>query len=425
MFDPNAPIEGFEENIPVTEEPIEKTSKKEYKGSFKDLKDFIYKSESPKENTFSFTVKQAHLKEATRFVLLSSQPKLTPNPLRLTLSSDNLKIASFNPYSFTEYMIPVTTSYKNKTPLRFIFDLNILYKIASTFTEESIEFLLDPAKSLCTIKAGRTNLEISLYPDTEFIDFGNRISQQKYLASISPVALRQAIVFIYPFSAKDDLQPNFSLIEVRNGMALGGTSVSLLTMTSPRFQGYSIKLRYELLTSLEKALQFLDEQNTALFESETHYVIRDGNSLFGFEKTPHSFIDITPILNAPKSGRRLVIPRDILQNTLRRLSVVSLDKKLPVTVTYKGINNDATMTLVTEDQAGKQSRDTIQISVKDENNTDPNLEHRFKVTLDSLLKTVGFHDNPNIEIYEIENKALFLEDKFEGDTYLTVLTILK
>ena len=433
MFDPNAVIENVEELETSTEQQEEvqieptKSSKKEFsRTSIKDLKEFQIVSSSPSTGEYSFTLQQSYLKEASGFVRLTSQPKLTPNPLRFTLTSSTLSVSSFNPFSFSEYIIPVTTSYKEEKPVRFIFDLNILLKIASTFNEETIEFNLNPQKQLCTVKAGRTNLEISIYPDSEFTDFQNRIAQQKYVNAINPTALRQAICFIYPFSAKDDLQPNFSLIEVRNGMALGGTQVSLLSMTSSKFNGYSLKLRYELLQALEKALQYLDEGNTSLFESDTHYVIRDGNSMIGFEKTPYSFIDISPILSAPKSTRRLVIPRDVFQNTLQRLSVVSLDRKLPVLITYRGLNNDATMTLVTEDQAGKQSRDTISISVRDtDTKADPKAEHSFKVTLSSLLKTVGFHDSPNIELSEIEGKALFLEDRFEGDTFLTVLSILR
>ena len=442
MFDPTMEIE--EGSTPSFVEQAEQqindadvvTSDKKVSESLKktnfaklnisDLSEFQIPSIAPVEGEYQFTVEQGHLKEAILSTKMTSITKNTPNPARLTLSKDKLRVSTFNPSSFSEYIIPLLKPAENVQDgesIRFIFDHNILTKIANTFTEDVIVMRVFPKQQLCKVIAGKTNLEISIYPDSEFADFQGRLQSSVLKNKIYPETIRKAIQFIYPFSMRDDLKPNFSMIEIRDGMAVGGTTIALATVTSQFFKDTNLKIRYELLMGLEKVLQFFDSDNTYLFESETHYIIRDENVMCGFEKTPYTFLDINGILQAPRSTKTLLIPRDILQNTLQKLSVVSVDRKLPVTISYRGLNNDATMTLMTQDSTGKQSKDTISIAVKD-SSTEPNTdEHTFKVTLNALLKAISNHDVPNIELFEIEGQAVLLEDIYEDNRYLTILSI--
>lgn len=437
MFDPNMEVEEevkvAEDNAPM-EAPVEKGDKEindKLKSSFgtmdiKDLKEFMEGSESPSKGEYKFTVEQGHFKEAVTAVRMTSSMKSNPNPVRLTLGKDTLRVSTFNPFSFAEYIIPLVqpSGLKDGKSVRFIFDYNVLSRIATIFTEDVLELDVLPEKRLCKITAGKTNLEITTYPDSDFADFSGKMESMKMKSKIDPDSIRKAIQFIYPFTVKNDLQPNFSLVEIRDGQAIGGTPFSIVTMTSKHFEGISLKMRYEFLVGMEKTLQFFDAKNTYLFESDDYYIIRDGNTMCGFEKTPYQFLNITPIVSAVKTDKRLMVPRDVLQNTLQKLSVVSIDKKLPVTMSYRiGKGESTSMTLMTEDATGKQSKDTIPMTAKGYEPDDT--EHSFKVTLSSLLRTVSFHDSHNIELLEVPGKAVFLEDKYEEDTYLTVLSLLQ
>lgn len=417
------------ENAPM-EPSIDKNEKEvndKLKSSFgsveiKNLKEFQADSECPSSGEYRFTVEHSHFKEAITAVRMTSSMKSNPNPVRLILSKDTLRVSTFNPFSFSEYIIPLVQPVElGGKALRFIFDYNILSKIATTFTEDVLELCVLPEKSLCKITAGKTNLEISTYPDSDFADFQGKLKSMKLKGKIIPDIVRKAIQFIYPFTVKNDLQPNFSLIEIRDGQAIGGTPFSIVTMTSKQFEGVSLKIKYDFLVGMEKTLQFFDQKNTHLFESEDYYIIRDGNMMCGFEKTPYQFLNIKPIVGAAKIDKRLMVPRDILQSSLQKLSVVSIDKKLPVNMTYKINGDESSMTLMTEDATGKQSKDTISLTARGYDGDTS--EHSFKVTLSSLLRTVSFHDSKNIEMVEVPGKAVFLEDVYEDDIYLTVLSL--
>jgi len=395
----------------------------------KDFSEFNTPDYIPTAGEYVFSVEQKFLKAATSITrLTASASKSSFGTAKVTLFSSKMRLATFNQTAFSEVFIPVhgeVQGIEEGKEISFIFDQNILAKIASTFVDAVITFIFNADKNLLVITSDKTRLELSTAPETDFVKYHSKIGDPTYLNKINTEVLRKGLNYVASFVKKDDIQLNLSLIDVKDQMMVGGAYSAIGIFQSPAFLEIEFKVKYEIIGILEKIAGHFHDANTHLFETENFYILRDENLYFGFEKTTFNFPPVAQFFQAPTTGDQILIPRGQLLNSLYKLSVVSIDKDLLVQVKITGSGNDSEIYLATKDSTGKISEDTLQIYRGAEEDKDPAYDDReYYLNIAALIKIVNHFESANVQFREISGKAILIED--EDDLYqaTTILSML-
>lgn len=385
-----------------------------------DTKKFLVKTKDCSVNC-RFTVLLKDFKEAVTTAYITSVSKNNPNLTRIETFENTIKICTYNSISFSEYIIPAEIQtdmpeFSEVPNARFNLDLNMLVKIAGAFSgEENISFDVDMEHMIARVSCGNSTLELSIYPDTDFVDFSARMENAESKGIVDTEIIRKTIQFISQFAKKDDVQPNLSLLEFRNGQAVGGTVTALAYVKSEVFK-FNLKLRFELLSQMDRFLTHFNN-DVELFETKTHYILTDENILCGFEKIPYTFPPVEPIFNAPTDSRVLTIDRVSLLKSLTRLSIMSSIKDLIIHITT---DSNGRMTLYTQDDKGRKSTDCIDVSVSDTENT----EKSFNLILPILLKSLQGSSSEKITMKMIPDKLVILTDERSEGIFISIFSMV-
>lgn len=442
-FDPTAAIPeiasatpfGFEdlvsEDSGVSAEEIEEEFERGDFGTLdvKDFTDFSVKDYIPKEGEFRFVVEQKFLKEATSITRLTAQvAKSTYNTVKLTLFEDRLKLSTYNTTAFSEIVIPLYKNVENldEKQISFIFDQDVLSKIANAFVDAIIVFDFVASKQLLIIESENTRLELTTYAETDFIDYHAKIQKEPdYIGVVDVEALRQGVKYTSQFVKKDDIQMNLSLIDIREASIIGGNYASIGVFESERVAGVNLKIKYEIIDIFEKILGKLKPGSTHLFETDSFYLFRDSSLYFGFERSSFAFPAVNQFFEM-KAADYTLVPRNLFLNSLLKLSVVSVDRDMLVKLGITGQGQECEIELSTRDVSGKQSNDKISAF-----RAAANGEVDFKtiecfINLSFLIKISSFFESQNIRLQFIGGKAMLIEDTDEENKYKasTIMSLL-
>lgn len=391
-----------------------------------DYSEFTRDTEVPQSGEFKFSVEQKYLKEATNVTrLTASASKSAFGAVEITLYEDKVRLATFNQSAFAEINIPTheaTVGLVDGKEISFIFDQNVLSKIAATFTDAVIHFTYVAEKSLLLIESGKTRLELSAYDRTEFVAYRSKVGEPTVVGLVNPENMRRGINYASTFVKRDDIQLNLSIVDIRDQSIIGGTYAAIGVYKSEALGDLSLKIKYDILGIVEKVLAKFHKENTSLSETDSFYILRDENLIFGFEKSSHNFPPVDKFFEIPVADYGLV-PRPVLLNSLYKLSVVSVDKDLLVRVRIEGSGNDGVITLETQDASGKISRDDLQIfrQANGESNFDPIDVH---LNIASLIKVVSHFETANVRLELLGNKAMLVKDEDEEFTASTIMSVL-
>lgn len=431
-FDPNEKIE-IGEVEKAEEEEISEDSQKELKESsfgvvdIQNFEDFNKEDYVPQEGEYKFSVEQKFLKVATSITRLTASGSASSfGACKITLFNNKIKVSSFNQINFSEVFVPL---HENLEPAQeetekeksFIFDHNILAKISQRFSDSIITFIFNAEKSLLMIKSGKSELQLSTYPETDFTAYHSKIGETEHKGKIDTNLFRTAIKYISQFVKKNDVQLTLSIAELRDGYLTGGNNSSIGVFKSPKLEGINVKIKYEVLSILEKILPHFHGVNTHLFETDSFFILRDENLYFGFEKVIHSFPPVDDFFKSKTKGYKAIIPREELLNSLHKLSVVSINKDLLVKGIISGNAAEAELQLITKDTIGRQSTDSISINKQSTSKEVGNSEFNLNIT--NFIKLVTHFNSANIVLEEIK-KAIKIKDEgedFEAFTFLTML----
>lgn len=392
-----------------------------------DFTDFNVKDRVVQKGEFSFAVEQRHLKAATDVTALTvSMAKSGFGAVKVTLFADKVRFSSFNQAAFSEIFIPTaaaTQGLSEEVPeASFIFDQAIMQKIARSFGDAVISFTFAAEKQLLKTESGSTRLQFGTFSQVEFVDYHTRLGDLEYVGQIDPSIYQQGIQYVSMFSDRDEAQPQMSIISLANKAMVGGSAASVGHFGSRQFGDVEMRLKYEAVKTVAAMLPRFHKENTHLFSAPGFYVIRDENLYFGFEKTTLNFPDVAKILDI-KAPSYTLAPRGALANSITRLSIVSVDRDLLIHFKLEGEQQDARLTLSTEDQTGKKSTDQISV-VRYGQNVEPTLE--FYVNAHALRKVIGHFDSSNVHLEVINGAAVRIVDPKEGifdaTTILTILT---
>lgn len=423
-------VEGGEETVAALHAELKTT---EF-GSL-DVKDFTEFSASdytPTEGEYVFSIEQKWLREATSVMRLVSQvsSRGCSNGTKVTVFKDKVRLATFNQAAFSEIFVPTfSKQFALEKEISFVFDLGVLSKIASSFGDAIIEFKFLAKAGLLEIASGNTRLELSTVPSEDFVDYHSKISNPEMLATLDPLAFKSGLSYIIPFVQKDEVSANLSLIDVRNGVMIGGAHTAIGLYQHKSLEDLNFKVKFEVMGTLEKLMSRFHQTNTHLFNAGAFYIIRDENLYLGFEKSQFDFPAIHTYQNAVMK-ESILVQRSDLVSSLNKLSVVSVDRKMLVRLDISGVGKDVQFKLTTTDAAGRESSDKLSGFRQAEGGGSASQlqPQACYVTLQSLLRVCSHFETANVNIKFDESgstRVLYLEDTDE-DLYAarTIITLL-
>lgn len=376
----------------------------------KDITDFFefkIPGKYPSSGEFQFQVDSKYLKYASGILKhTSGGSKLSGNLIKVTLFKNQLRLSGFNQVSFSEIFIPLSiNSPVGEEPIFFIFDYPTLSRIVSSFEKVNLTFTYKAGKNLLCMQCDKTTLELATFPEIEFTNYSSKIKSVKSVECLFQTDLIQnAIEYLSLFVKKDQVQPGFSQIEVRDSCFLGGSGTSLGVYKADNFKDNPLKLKYEDMQICNKVLPYLYSPKVKLFESETYFIIRDQNVYVGFEKITTSFPAITTLLQNKTEDSYTVSRQDILRS-FNKLSVVTQDKNAFIMFRVEGNKGLATLTLSLKDVAGRISKDVLTIT----RNVDCEIREYY-LPLDLLGNIVSFFKFPNVQFFEKRDKAVYIKE---------------
>lgn len=398
-----------------------------------DFHDFSAKDYVPTTGEYRFALEQKWLREGTSVIRQVSSVAARGNfgGMKVTLYKGKIRLATFSQSAFCEIFLPVFQGLADlEQEVSFIFDQGVMAKIASSFGDAIIEFTFFAEKSLLEIKSGNTKLELSTFPPEDFVDYHAKLGTPQPIARLDPVIFKNALKYANQFVRKDDISANLSIVDVRNGLVIGGSYASVGLFTAKALEGLNFKVKFEALATLEKLLGRMHQTNTRLFDAGSFYMIRDENMYFGFEKSQFEFPAVDSFQNA-EMGESLLVQRPDLINSLNKLSVVSIDRDMLVRLQIEGLGKDVRFELSTADASGRRSTDRISGFRSTEGGRTPDdlKQQVCYVNLHSLLKVASHFETANINLKfdkTAQPKVLFLidtdDDTFTARTVMTLMT---
>lgn len=427
-FDPNEKIE-VDASKEETEEPSLDDVKDLRKDpvDIKDFKVFATKNSVPLCGTYTFEIEQRFLREGTWITgLTSSISKSSVNAVRVTIFDGSIKLSTFNQSAFSEIVLPTkrTELPEGEAPVpSFIFDQSILAKVAQNFVAEDLKFAFDAERRILVISAGKTRLEFQTYTEVDFTDYHLKLSEPQYIAKVDTELLKAGIQYSKIFCKKDDTQLAFSLMDSKGAKLVAGNYTALGIFDSS-LEDMGIKVKFEALEAFSKILGRFNAENTHIFSTETYFILRDENLYFGWETTNLEFPSVEGFLSDKSAKDFILVLRDQLLKSLKKLSVVSRDKDTLVKIGVSGKGNTAKMILSIKDASGKTSRDEIKIlrqSIQGE--TSEFMDQECYVNMAGLIEIVSHFTSVNCNIRLALPKAVFILDSGEKFKTLTAMVL--
>ena len=164
------------------------------------------------------------------------------------------------------------------------------------------------------------------------------------------------------------------------------------------------------------------EPDTHLFEADTHYVLRDQNIIFGFEKNTYSFPKIE--FDEHLTVDNVLVGRSEILDELRRISVVSTGPDQLVRLELQGAGATALLTLTTKDGDRKTSRTRLNCTRSSNDSTKVEFERwRYLINLAKLIKAFSHFESVNVHL-QLGSRKLFILDEGDGFTTRAVLSLM-
>jgi DNA polymerase III sliding clamp (beta) subunit (PCNA family) len=441
VFNPDGPADvdtedfsGLLEGSDQTRRELSEAMKSSTFGQIKveDFSSFTDPDYVPTEGVVTFSVEQKYLQEATQATRLSAS---ATNPMfsavKITVHPNHLQLRTFNQASFTEVFIPLAEPSgvdENKKP-SFVFQQDRLAKIAQTFPSAAIKFAYDAKQVMLSIisdESTLTTLELKALTDKDFTDYHKKVGKPTTLGKVNPTVLRKAVAYMALYARRDDVQNQLSLIQIRDGELVGGSTAAIGVYGSAALNDVALRVKYESIAALEKMLGRMTEDATVLAETDSYYIFHDDHIYFGFEKPAYAFPPTDRFFAQPATSHVLV-PRPQLLNSLYKLSVVSTDREHLVRVQSSG-EGKCVVTLEAKDQTGKVSRDIIKDTPARRGNAvngaEPDFsDWDFNVNLAMFIKTVQHFETANVHLELLgDGKVLCVQD---GDDSYSARTLLR
>ena len=360
-------VEGVSSNEEIKKE-IEESSF----GSM-DIQDFTVFNQIDEESVsgeYSFYIEHHELEDA---IGTTSQTVSCSNTrkgyVKLMVFQNRIKFSTFDQSTFSEIVIPLVgecSAIKDpKGSVSFVLDHLVLSNAISNCDEPIMNFTYTPEKSSLFVRKdqGSEGLTWTTYPLSEFTNYHAKIGTSfGDKLKINPKVLQDGLRYADLFIKKDNAQTALSLIEVRDSAVHSGDQNAIGVYKSVGLAGLSMRIKYEIKDIVESMLGRFKQDNSYLFVTENHYIVRDENRFFGFEKCHETFPLVDNVFNK-RSDTSVFIPRGPLLKTLNWISQ-PMDRDLRVEVRVTGAGADTMIFLKTKDPSGKPSNGKLKAERK-------------------------------------------------------------
>lgn len=371
-----------------------------------------------------FETRVGFLRYATSVLkYVSSGSKLAPSVVKLTVFENELKLTGYTAVACLDVMIPLVkaSSLGSLPETSFLMDFNVLSRITANFDNETLKFQHNPKTQLLSLDAKDTHLETSTREDSEWVSYHARFkSIQAIPCRLNGDILTASLRYLSLFARKDIGQESLAVFECRDGSIVGGHSAAVGVFKSDSLRDTPIRLKHEIVPTLQKVLPFFCFEKMALFETETFYIIRDQNLYLAVEKTPLTFPALKSLLSSPRADT-FRLPRQVLLGSLQKLSVVLPSRDVLLKISLVGSLSKSLLVVSVRDQAGKESRDILPIE-----RSSPGVceDHSYYVDYDTFQRVVSFGKTTDVTIHELKTGILLVDTYPEWETS-TVLTVSK
>ena len=368
---------------------------------------------------------QRYLREAIAITKHAVGVSPKHSGVKITVTRDKLQFTTANHAAFADVQYPLLApapTIENGRQVSLILDHAILAKIAATCPDAILNFVLqtDPPKLI--IQAGKMRLDLCTLPKT-FTDYRNKLVQPNYVQQINPTILREAVRYNALWVKKNHIQQNLSVMAIKDSQAIGGSVSCIGFFKSDAFTGLNLSIRRDHLLTLENILMAFNRYGTHLFETETYYVLRDRNRIFGFEKTPYCFPELHSVEHG--TGDCVLVSRGQILDELRRISIVSTGPDQLVLLDLQGCGGMASLILTTKDGNRKTAHTRVECSRFPADDKKMEFERwLYWVNLADLITAFSHFETPNILLELGSHKALFILDEGDGFTARTVLSLM-
>jgi hypothetical protein len=384
---------------------------------------------------FRFRVRPYLLREALETTELTTKPKLDAfNKVYVTLYRDRLKFQTSNGVSFTEYLVPlfepspsIPADRAQDLAPSFVFNHALLLRLVQRLPEDTpgrpnLEFLYVADQKSLHFQTLENPDDLAPVVQKDFhltcearSEFGGSYRSPltinpTFLGKINPVVLRKAVRYVALFAPKYETRPTLNLIELRDGVLVGGTQMQMGRFESAALKGVNLKIKVEQVATVEKMLARMNADDTSVCETEQYTLLTDGVLVFGFERESLSFPDVTDMYTrGGTSDNHVLAPRAALLNSL---TAVDKSSDLLVELTLTGEGSSIPLHLLTHESAGKECRDFVRVNrYENSGQTSAFKEWRFSVHIKVLLDLVKHFESTNVHFEVFNDKALYVYDE--------------
>jgi hypothetical protein len=386
---------------------------------------------------YRFRVRQYLLKEALETTELTTKPRHDYfSQVKVTIYRSRLKLQTYNGASFSEYLVPlfepsfsIPLNREQDLATSFIFNHALLLRLVQRMPEDTpgtpdVEFIYIAEKKTLSFQTQEDPADLATVVQKDFqLSCEDRAESGTYrspiplnptfLGRISPVILRKAVNYAAVFARKDETRGVFNLIELRDGVMYGGTSMQIGRMEAAALKGVNLKIKFESIATVEQMLARMNADDTSVLETERYTLLTDGPLVFGFERYSFTFPDVTDMYQH-ESDNHVLAPRGQLLRSLALLAAVDKSSDLLVELRMTGESSHVQLHLMTHESTGKECRDFVRI-YRDENpgKTSQFPPWAFSVHIKVLLELVRHFESTNVHLEVYNKNALYVWDDAE------------
>ena len=396
----------------------------------RDFTDFSASDTGEAAGEYLFAVERNQLFPAVSVAKQTSMGSrtITTGLVKITLFEDRIRLATFNQYSFTEYLIPTLNKVggvEDGGEIALVFDIGILEKISRSFPAGVINFRFKASERIIQVESERTFLEISTYPVTEFTDYHRNLEEPEYVGPLHPILLSEAVEYHQLFiDRRDQSMPRYNVSTFRDSGSVSGHASAVGHYRHEAFEGLDLSVRNDTLKTLSYVLGRLNPSNTHLFRTRHFNLIRDENVYLGLERAAVTFPDTSQLLDTAISDR-VSVGREQMQRALTKLSIVNVSSDLLVRLQISGQGLDAKMRLETKDISGKVSHDTLPCLREEREGEEPGeIDVSVKIATLRLILSHFTTANTILEIPERRKGLHIVDEPAEGTTCVSICLVL-
>lgn len=144
-----------------------------------------------------------------------------------------------------------------------------------------------------------------------------------YVRPLDASVLKKVLEFLTHFVTSKADRPDYRLVEIRDGLIVGGLYDRVGIVGSDKLNGINLTINAKYLSTVIALLAHFEASETHLFEATNYHILYDGYTFLAFQKYRHTF-PVVPLGYAHEESGRILVTRSVLLEQLKLLEVLAL-----------------------------------------------------------------------------------------------------